>query len=165
MTALFGYAKGQLHATIHSPRRLNVLFLALLALAATGLVLAFGAAPQSINYPQRFLTATPAVLCAGENFTYPVNIDIKEGDAVSRITEGWCRASDGICPKGFQADEHYVNFINGYSVSTTATRVVPSDLPPGDWQLRHCNETHSDATIDVNCYQVAVTVKDCQVTP
>lgn len=165
MTALLGYAKGQLHATIHSPRRLNVLFLVMLTLAATGVVLASTMVTQSIQYPQRFLTATPAVLCAGEKFTYPVRIDINENDSVSRITEGWCRATDGICPSEFQADEHYVNFLNGYSVSATATRVVPSDLPPGDWQLRHCNETHSDATIDVNCYQVAVTVKDCQVTP
>ena len=165
MTALFMYAKGQLRTTLHSPRRLNVLFLVMLALAATGVVLASTMAPQSIQYPQRFLTATPAVLCAGETFTYPVNIDINESDAVSRITEGWCRATDGICPRQFQEDEHYVNFLNGYSVSATATRAVPPDLPPGDWQFRHCNETHSSGLIDVVCYQVAVTVKDCQVKP
>ena len=38
MTALFGYAKGQLHATIHSPRRLNVLLLVLLVLATLPMV-------------------------------------------------------------------------------------------------------------------------------
>lgn len=165
MTTLFVYAKSQIADTIRSPRRLNVLFVLMLALAGTGVVLASRMAPQSIEYPERYLTAIPPMLCPGDTFTYPVNIEIKQNDAVSEITEVWCNAETGICPRAFQLPQSHAVFLTPYSVSTAATRTIPADLPPGDWQFRHCNETHSDATIDVMCYQVAVTVKDCQVKP
>ena len=164
MSALTGYIIKQVGRTTQSTRRLRVLMVLFVIIAAAGAVLLFRAAPQAIEYPQRYVTATPGAVCPGEAFTYPVRISIDETDAVSRITEGWCRTDDGICPKAFQEGEHYVNFLDGYEVSTTATRTVPADLPPGDWQFRHCNETHSDGRIDVTCYAVNVTVKDCEAT-
>ena len=144
--------------------RLPVIMLLLFIIASAGFVLLFRAAPQAVEYPQRYLTATPSVLCPGETFTYPVVISVDETDAVSHITEGWCR-SDGVCPRAFQNDPYYVNFLDDLEVSTTATRTVPADLPPGDWQFRHCNETHSDGRIDVTCYAVDVEVKDCEAKP
>lgn len=45
-------------------------------------------------------------------------------------------------------------------VTTIATRIVPAELTPGEWQLRHCNETHSDGLIDVVCYQISIEVRD-----
>ena len=165
MSALTGYIIKQVERTSTSTKRLRVLMVLLIVIAAAGAVLLFRAAPQAIEYPQRYLTPTPGAVCPGEAFTYPVVISVDGTDAVSRITEGWCRVDDGICPKAFQEGEHYVNFLDGYKVSTTATRTVPADLPPGDWQFRHCNETHSDGRIDVTCYAVNVTVKDCEVKP
>lgn len=159
MTALLLHAKCQWHRTIHSPKRLNVLLILALAIAALGVALAFQAAPQAITYPQRFITATPSVVCPGDTFTYPVIIAVDDGDAVSRITEGWCKVG-GICPKHLQDPDVYINFLEAQNVTTPATRIVPDKLTPGDWQLRHCNETHSTGQIAVVCYQVALTVRD-----
>ena len=161
MSALIGYITQQVERTAQSTKRLRVLMVLLAIIAGAGLVLVFRAAPQAIEYPQRFITATPGVVCPGEQFAYPVQINVDETDAVSRITEGWCRVEDGICPRAFQGAEYYVNFLDGYAVSTTATRTVPIDLPPGDWQYRHCNETHSTGRIEVVCYAVEVTVEAC----
>lgn len=164
MTALLLHAKCQWHRTLHSPKRLNVLLVLMLVIALAGVALAMQAPPQAVTYPQRFITATPAAVCPGEAFTYPVVISVDDGDAVSRITEGWCEVG-GICPKHLQGPEVYINFLEAQNVTTPATRYVPADLPPGDWQLRHCNETHSTGQIEVVCYQVAVTIRDdCEVT-
>jgi hypothetical protein len=165
MSALILYITRQVERTAQSTKRLRVLMVLLIIIAAAGAVLLFRAAPNAIEYPQRFITPTPAAVCPGETFTYPVVINVDESDTVSRITEGWCRTTDGICPRTFQMPEYYVNFLDGYAVSTTATRTVPMDLPPGDWEMRHCNETHSDGRIDVTCYAVAIEVKDCEVKP
>lgn len=165
MSALTGYIIKHVERTTQSTRRLRVIMVLLVVIAAAGAVLLFRAAPNAIEYPQRFITATPGAVCPGEDFVYRVDIKIDETDAVSRITEGWCRASDGICPRAFQSPPVYVNFVEPYSVSTPATRTVPIDLPPGDWQFRHCNETHSDGQIDVTCYAVNVEIKNCEVKP
>lgn len=162
MSAVTGYIIKQVEQTTQSTRRLRVIMLLLAIIAVAGAALLFRAVPQAIEYPQRFLTATPGVVCAGETFTYPVKIQVDETEAVSRLTEGWCRA-DGVCPRAFQTEPYYVNFLDGLKVSTTATRTVPADLPPGEWQLRHCNETHSSGRIDVTCYAVNVAVKDCKL--
>ena len=115
---------------------------------------------RAIDYSARIMTATPAELCPGEGFTYPLDIKVTQADSVSRITEGWCRA-DGICPRTLQTEPYYVNFVTPYSVTVSATRTAPAELTPGIWQLRHCNETHASGIIDVTCYAVNVTVKDC----
>jgi hypothetical protein len=165
MTALVGIVSRQFERTTHSPRRLGIIMFLLICITAVGIMLLVQRFPSMIDYNQHTILAIPAAVCPGETFTYPVAIAIKQGEAVSRVSEGWCRAGDGICPRNFAIDPYYINFIAPYSVSTTATRTVPADLPPGDWQLRHCNETHSDGTINVTCYQVVVTVKDCEEKP
>ena len=164
MSALILYITRQVERTAQSTKRLRVLMVLLAIIAAAGAVLLFRVSPNAIEYPQRYITATPAAVCPGETFTYPVVINVDEDSAVSHITEGWCRI-DGICPRAFQSEPYYVNFLGDYAVSTTATRTVPVDLPPGVWQFRHCNETHSDGQIDVTCYAVNVEVKDCEVKP
>lgn len=126
MTTFVSFFSRQLDHTLQSRRRLGLIMLLLVCIAAVGVVLLFQRTPTSIKYNKRYITATPAAVCPGESFTYPVSLVVEHSDAVSRVTEGWCRVSDGICPS---------------------------------------NETHSNGTIGVVCYQVAVTVKDCQVTP
>lgn len=163
MTALVLYFKRQASRTIRSPRRLNVIFVLLLIVAIGGVYVATQSAPRAIDYPQRFLTATPAALCPGDTFTFPATISIDSGDAVSRITEGWCKPGN-ICPWSLQNDPVYVNTLEEQKLNIPSTRTVPLALTPGDWQLRHCNETHSTGLIGVVCYQVAVTVRDdCEV--
>ena len=161
MNALSGYIIEQVERTAQSARRLKALMALMAIIAGAGLVLLFRASPQAIEYPKRYLTPTPAAVCPGETFTYPVVISVDETEAISRITEGWC-LPDGICPRAFQSEPYYVNFLDDLEVSTTATRTVPADLPPGDWQFRHCNETHSGGRIDVTCYALDVEVKDCE---
>lgn len=165
MSALILAVKRQASHTLRSPKRINVIMLLLVAIAAIGAFLLMQAAPQAIEYPQRYITATPAVLCPGETFTYLVKIKINQPDSVSRITEGWCYPR-GICPKGMQADPYEVNFLDPYQVSAQATRDIPTDLPPGDWELRHCNTTrysvgNDEPRQDVTCYSVLVTVQAC----
>lgn len=164
MSALTSYIIKQAERTTQSTKRLRVLMVLLAIIAAAGAVLLFRAAPQAIEYPQRYLTPTPDAVCPGETFTYPVVITVDETEAVSRLTEGWCR-DDGVCPRAFQTEPYYVNFLDGLEVSTTATRTVPAELSPGDWQFRHCNETHSDGRIGVTCYAVNIQVLDCEVQP
>lgn len=161
MSAIAGFVMQQAERTIHSPRRLTVIVIVLALIVASGLALMFEAAPSSIRYGgATIIIPTPAAVCPGEAFTFPVNVAIENGNSVSRVTEGWCRA-DGICPKTFQEPDYYLNFVTGIEVNTTATRTAPATLTPGDWELRHCNETHSSNRIDVACYAVLVTIKDC----
>ena len=145
-------------------RRMMIVILALCLLVIVGIGLQLWTSLRSdraIDYGARTLTPTPAELCPGDAFTFPVSIDINQGDSVSRITEGWCRASDGICSRTFQLEPYYVNFVEPYSVSVTATRTIPSELAPGEWELRHCNTTEASGIIDVTCWMIPVTVLDC----
>ena len=167
MSALILYITRQAERTANSAKRLRVLMVLFVIIAAAGAVLLFRAAPQAIEYPQKYITATPEAVCLGEAFTYQVSIKINQPDSVSRITEGWCYLK-GICPKGMQAEPYEVNFLDPYQVSTMATRNVPLDLSPGEWELRHCNTTrysvgNDEPRQDVACYGAILTVKECEV--
>jgi hypothetical protein len=144
-------------------RRLSLLILALcLVVIASVLVqLWFSLRNNVVNYGATILSATPAAVCPGDTFTYHVSVVIEDGNSVSRVTEGWCRA-DGICPRVQQQEPYYINFVTGITVNTTATRIAPDTLTPGNWELRHCNETHSSGKITVACYAVPITIKDCK---
>lgn len=163
MSALTGFFAYQIDRTMHSPRRLKALIAALMLIAVLGFAVLFQTTPaQDIRYGgATLLPATPATLCPGETFTYPVSIVVEDGNSVSRITEGWCRA-DGICPRTQAYPPYYVNFMAGIEVNTTATRTAPETLTPGGWEFRHCNETHTSGRFTVACYAVLVTVKDCE---
>ena len=143
-------------------RRLSLLILALCLIVIAGILVQiwFSLRKEGIRYGETILPATPAAVCQGEAFTYPVRIVVDAGNSVSRVTEGWCRA-DGICPRAQSIPPYYVNFVAGITVETTATRIAPDTLTPGEWELRHCNETHSSGRIDVVCYAVPLTIKDC----
>lgn len=161
MSAIAGFIVGQAARTMHSPRRLTVIVIALALIVVSGIALLLEAAPANVRYGgATVILPTPAAVCPGETFSYPVDVAIEQGDSVSRVTEGWCK-SDGICPKGLQEPDYYLNFVTGIEVNTTATRTAPLALTPGDWELRHCNETHSNNRIDVACYAVPLTVLDC----
>jgi hypothetical protein len=139
-----------------------LLLICLLLIAAIGVQMWLALTQTAIKYGEQFITPVPAEVCPGETISFPVDIAIKHGNSVSRVTEGWCRAEDGICPKTLQEPPVYYNFITPYVTSATAQRVIPDDLSPGPWQLRHCNETHATGIIDVVCWQVDVTVNDCK---
>jgi hypothetical protein len=144
-------------------RRLSLLILTfcLVVIASVMAQMWFSLRGNVVNYGATILLATPADVCPGDTFTYPVRIVVENGNSVSRITEGWCRA-DGICSRVLQQPPYYVNFVAGITVETTATRVAPDTLTPGGWELRHCNETHSTGKISVVCYAVPITIKDCK---
>jgi len=162
VSAFTGFFAYQIDRTMHSPRRLRVLVAALALIAVLGFAVLFQATPtENLRYGgASLLTATPAAVCPGETFAYPVSIVVEDGNSVSRITEGWCRA-DGICPRAQSFPPYYVNFVAGIEINTTATRTVPETLTPGGWEFRHCNETHSSGRFTVACYAVPLTIKDC----
>jgi len=143
-------------------RRLSLLILALclMVIASVMVQMWLSLRGESISYGATILPATPAAVCPGETFTYPVRIVVEDGNSVSRVTEGWCRA-DGVCPRAQQQEPYYINFVTGITVETTATRIAPEALTPGGWELRHCNETHSSGRFTVVCYAVPLTIKDC----
>ena len=144
-------------------RRLSLLILALCLIVIANILVQiwFSLRDKTISYGATLLPATPAAVCAGDTFTYPVKIVVSDGNSVSRITEGWCRA-DGICPRTQSYSPYYVNFVAGIEVKTTATRTAPETLTPGEWEFRHCNETHSSGRFTVVCYAVPLTIKDCK---
>ena len=143
-------------------RRLSLVLLALclVVIASVMVQMWFSLRQEAIRYGGALLPATPAAVCAGETFSYPVSIVVRDGDSVSRVTEGWCR-TDGICPRVLQQPPFYINFVAGIKVETTALRTTPDTLTPGEWEMRHCNENHSSGTITVECYAVPITIKDC----
>ena len=108
-----------------------------------------------------WLEATPALVCAGEAFSFPVSLVVEDAPAYTRIVESWCRQSDGICPRQFSTT-YEIALLEPLIVNTVATRAIPSDLPPGDWQLQHINESHVTGKITVTGYGVRVTIKDCK---
>jgi hypothetical protein len=115
---------------------------------------------HAVNYGEQFIVPSPAEACPGDVIAFSVDITIERGNSVSRVTEGWCRTGDGICPRVLQEPPVYYNFILPYSTSASARRTIP-DLPPGSWELRHCNTTVTSNFQDVTCWQVDVLVKDC----
>lgn len=117
---------------------------------------------KALDYERKFLTPTPTAVCPGDKFTFPIDIIIRQPDSISHIAESWCRVKDGICPDKYDAPDKDKPFVEPYEVHTQATRTVPDDMPPGDWQLRHCNETRASGLLDVTCYAVNVTVLDCE---
>ena len=118
---------------------------------------------QIIRYDNNneWLEATPISMCPGDTFTFPVAIAVEETPAYTRIVESWCRQSDGICPRQFSTT-YEIALLEPLIVNTVATRAIPSDLPPGDWQLQHINESHVTGKITVTGYGVRVTIKDCK---
>ena len=143
-------------------RRLSLILLALcLVVIASGMVqMWLNIRQDAVRYGGTLLPATPAAVCPGDPFSYPISIVVRDGSSVSRVTEGWCR-SDGICPRMLQQPPFYINFVTGIKVETTALRTAPDTLTPGEWELRHCNEAHSSNQITVVCYAVPITIKDC----
>ena len=167
MSALTSYIIKQAQHTTSDTRRLRAIMVLMFVIAGAGVLLLFRAAPPAIEYEQRYITPTPAVLCPGETFTYTVSIRINQANSVSRVTEGWCHPG-GVCPKTMQAEPYEVNFLEPYAVTAPASRVVPANLPPGEWELRHCNSTrysvgNDEPRQDVACYGAILTVKECEV--
>lgn len=117
---------------------------------------------RAIGYDQLYIIPTPNQLCPGEVFTYSVRIEIGQPNSVSEITEGWC-VPGGICPDRYdQSPQPKKPFVEPYYLNANPKRVVPEGMPPGTWELRHCNTTIFSGGHDVQCYAVLVTVKDCQ---
>lgn len=145
-------------------RRMMTVLLAVCLL----LILAIGAQmwsslyrQRAIGYDQRYIIPTPSELCPGETFSYSLRIEVEQGNSVSEITEGWCRPG-GICPDRYDRSTAAKKpFIAPFGLDATPKRVVPDDMPPGDWELRHCNTTVFSGGHDVQCYAVMVEVKDC----
>lgn len=136
-----------------------MLFIAAIIVLSVAIVAMTNIQQNIASYGNRTPDAIPSVLCVGEEFTYRVQVEIKQSDTVVLLTEDWCKPNTGICPKEFTAPPILHNVLEPVSVDTPATRNVPLDLPPGDWEFRHCNTSiTSDRPIDVSCYGVSVTI-------
>lgn len=107
--------------------------------------------------------AVPPQLCPGDEFSYRVVVNVEKPDTVIHITEDWCKTSTAICPKEFAIAPVDHNARYPVSVDTPAKRVVPTEMPPGEWAFGHCNTATRDGELpSVSCYYVPVTVKACE---
>lgn len=145
-------------------RRLVILS-SLMLVAVVGLLGMINIRQSAILYGDIQPRAIPSEVCPGDEFTYQVNIEIKDPDTVVLLTEDWCKLSTNICPREFTYPPVYHNSKEPNVVKTTATRVVPAAVPPGDWEFRHCNTATSDKGTSVSCYYVPVTILDCSEKP
>ena len=133
------------------------LFIALVIVLSIALVAMANIRQNIAQYGDKTPNAIPSTLCAGDKFTYPVHVEIKDPETVVVLTEDWCRVGTNICSFDSQPKAH--NILDPSVVDSTATRSVPADIPPGDWQFRHCNTSiTSGRPIDVTCYGVNVTI-------
>lgn len=165
MTALLLHAKCQWHRTLHSPRRLNVLLVLALAIAALGVALAFQAAPAAVLYNGGNIPIIAPVeteVCLGGMIHYPIITEIDESEIPGRIEvdEAWCMAGIGGVCKSVPAPNPRMPMLEPKRiVADPAKRTVPDTLTPGTWHLWH---TATDTRGDVSGYIVApVNVKDC----
>lgn len=154
------------------------ILLVIIAISIAGMM-AINTSRANIAYKEKGYPSTPAAVCPGEKFTYPVQVSIPSGNTVSRISENWCRKSDGICPDAYDTEKKPKGSIIEKTIEVTATRYVPDNIPPGDWQMVHCNTNITDsgksttpAVTSVSCYAINVKVKppeqcsvDSGVTP
>lgn len=137
-----------------------MIFLSLVIVALLALVGMRSIQTSSIRYGEMYPHPVPPQVCPGAEFTYNVRIEVKNPDTVVLLTEDWCKLNTNICPKEFVTAPVYHNAKEPTLVFTTATRNVPADMPPGEWELRHCNTAISDGGIS-SCYYVPMTVLDC----
>ena len=165
MTALLLHAKCQLHRTIHSPKRLNVLLILALAIAALGVALAFQAAPSAVLYNEGNVPIIAPIepeVCLGGKVHYPLTTTIDESEIPGRVEvdEAWCMAGLGGACKSVAAPNPRLPMLEPkHIVSDPASRTVPDTLTPGTWHLWH---TATDTHGQVNGYIVApVYIVDC----
>lgn len=139
-----------------------MIFLSLAIIALLALVGMRSIQISSIRYGELYPDPVPPQVCPGAEFSYNVQIEVKNANTVVLLTEDWCTPDTNICPKQFVSAPVYHNAKKPALVDTTATRNVPATMPPGEWELRHCNTAISDGGIS-SCYYVPVTVLDCSV--
>lgn len=169
MTTLLMYAKRQAAETIHSQRRINVLFVLMVAIAVVGVALAMQAAPASVTYNEGHIPVIAPIeneVCAGGVIQYPITTEIDESELPGRVEvdEAWCMAGLGGACKSVPAPNPRLPMLEPKRiVADPATRNVPDTLTPGVWHFWH---TATDTRGQVNGYIIApITVKDCQLKP
>ena len=140
-----------------------MIFLSLVIVALLALVGMRSIQISTVQYGDVYPQAVPPQVCPGDEFAYNVQIEIKHPNTVVLLTEDWCVPDTNICPKQFVVAPVYHNAKEPTLVDTTATRNVPTTMPPGEWEMRHCNTATSDAGESVSCYYVPITVLDCSV--
>lgn len=135
------------------------LFIALIIVVSIAIVAMLSIQQNLIEYASKYPIATPSALCPGDSFTYRVQIEVKEPETVVVLTEDWCVPNTNICPRAYVTQPIAHNSLDPAVVDTPATRSVPVEIKPGEWEFRHCNTSiTSGKPLDVACYGVAITV-------
>ena len=138
-----------------------MIFLSLVIVALLALVGMRSIQTNGIRYGELSPRAVPPQACPGDSFSYNVHVEVKHPNTVVLLTEDWCKFSTNICPKEFVIAPVYHNAKEPAVVDTPATRYVPSTMPPGEWEFRHCNTATSNDGTSVSCYYVPLTVLYC----
>ena len=165
MTALLLHAKCQLHRTIHSPKRLNVLLALMLAIAVLGVALAFQAAPAAVLYNEGHIPVIAPIepeICLGGTIHYSITTEIDESEIPGRleIDEAWCAAGlDGPCKNAIPPNPS-LPLLEPRRIVATASRTMPTTVTVGVWHFWHtATNTHGQ----VNGYIIGpITVKECE---
>mgnify|MGYP003382821550 CR=1 FL=1 len=139
-----------------------MIFLSLVIVALLALVGMRSIQVSSIRYSELYPKPVPPQVCPGDEFSYNVRIEVKNSNTVVLLTEDWCVPNTNICPKEFTEAPVYHNAKEPTLVDTTATRSVPATMPPGEWEMRHCNTAISDGNV-ASCYYIPLTVLDCSL--
>lgn len=165
MTAAILYLKCQAVKTLRSPRRIELIAILLLSMAAIGWGAYLRFAPSVISYNG---TRVPVIspietrLCPGDTVHFPIVVEIQESEIPDQanIAESWCKEGlSGACTGVVPPRQNLPLLEPKLIVSDGAPRVVPDTLTPGVYHFWH---SATNAKGEVSGYIVApVNVVDC----
>lgn len=173
MTALRIALQRQVEGTMVNPRRLTLIAVALVVIAAMGfwtLIISTPSAVISTRYGSAVIPPVETKVCIGGTIRYPITVTVDANEVPNQIevAEAWCKAGltgtcFGVQPGGMDPNAKRLPILAPRQIVTTAQRLVPKTLTPGIYEFWHSS---IDSSNRVQAYIVSpITVKDCQVTP
>ena len=166
MTAITGFIMYQAERTIHSPRRLTVIVIALTLIVASGITLLFESAPPRTIVTYGIAGKVPTIapieeaVCPG-GIVHFHNVTFTEGgEAVSvSFANAWCL--EGLAGGCVSVVPHPdMPLLQPKKITNEKTTLnVPATLIPGSWYYQHIATLSNDTA---SAYIVGpITIKDC----
>lgn len=158
------YIKHEAIRTISSPRRLAMLTLLLLLIAASGLLFLFQNAPVTMYNGKVVPVIRPSEpeVCIGGTLHFSTITETTEDQLPGRleIDEAWClEGLGGACKTVTPPNPRFPILEPKYIVTPRVSRDVPTILTPGVYHFWH---TATDTKGNVTGYIVApITVVEC----
>ena len=144
MSAITGYVMTQAERTIHSPRRLTVIVIALALIVASVLALLFESAPPRTIVTYGIAGKVPTIapieaeVCPGGIVHFPNVTFVEGGEAVSvSFANAWCLGGlAGGCVSVVPRPD--MPLLQPKKITNEKTTLnVPETLMPGTWYYQH----------------------------